>query len=132
MAKLKENTDNVAFGDCTFQIISDNEGMLMALSKYAMMLDYVTQAQGEEQLNVEGVINKILFDGMLKMIKELVKKHGFEDAKDFINCMIACQDGEEVANEIKHHERKDYQRQHDDILSRVPVLNPQTSFDFAK
>lgn len=132
MAKLKENTDKMAFGDCTFQITTANEIMLKALTKYAMMLDYVTQAQGEDQLNVEGVLNSILFNGMSKMIKELVKKHGFEDTMEFMDCMNACSDGEEVANEIKHHERNEYQRQHDDILAHIPVPDNQGKLDFAK
>lgn len=132
MVKPKEETDKMAWGDCTFQITTPNEIMLKALTKYAMMLDYVTQAQEEEQLSVEGVINSILYNGMNKMIRELAKKHGFEDSSDFMDCMSACEDGEEVATEIKHHERSEYQRQHDDILSHVPIPDTQAKFDFAK
>ena len=130
--KKKEETDSMAFGDCTFKITTANEIMLNALSKYAMMLDYVTQSQGEDSLNVEGVINNILYNGMSRMMKDLVKRHGFESSEEFIDCMRACQDGEEVMNEIKHHECTEYQRLHDDILAHIPVEDKQTKFDFAK
>lgn len=132
MARSKEQTDSMAFGDCTFQITTANEVMLKALTKYAMMLDYVTQAQGEDQLNVEGVLNSILYNGMSKMIKDLVKKHGFEDPTEFMDCMNGCADGEEVANEVKHHERVEYQKTHDEILSHIPLPDKQSKFDFAK
>ena len=132
MVKVKEQTDSMAFGDCTFQITTANEVMLKALTKYAMMLDYVTQAQGEDQLNVEGVLNSILYNGMSKMIKDLVKKHGFEDSIEFMDVMNSCKDGEEVANEVKHHERAEYQKVHDDILCHIPMPDTQAKFDFAK
>ena len=132
MAKPKEQTDSMSFGDCTFQITMANEVMLKALSKYAMMLDYVTNAEGEELLNVEGVINSILYNGMSKMIKDVVKKHGFENQEEFIDCMNGCQDGEEVSIEIKHHECTAYQKLHDDILSHIPVEDKQRSLTFAE
>lgn len=130
--KKKEETDSMAFGDCTFKITTANEIMLNALSKYAMMLDYVTQSKGEDSLNVEGVINNILYNGMSRMMKDLVKRHGFESSEEFIDCMRSCQDGEEVMNEIKHHECTEYQRLHDDILAHIPVEDKQSKFDFAK
>lgn len=132
MVKVKENTDSMTFGDCKFQITTANEIMLKSLTKYAMMLDYVTQAQVEDHLNVEGVLNSILYNGMTRMIKDLVKKHGFEDVTAFMDVMTSCKDGEEVANEIKHHERAGYQKQHDEILSHIPIPDMQTKFDFAK
>ena len=132
MGKKKEETDSMAFGDCTFKITTANEIMLSALSKYAMMLDYVTDSKGEDTLNVEGVINNILYNGMSRMMKDLVKRHGFESSEDFIDSMRGCQCGEEVLNEIKHHECVEYQRLHDDILAHIPVEDKQTKFDFAK
>lgn len=132
MGKKKEETDGMAFGDCTFKITSENEIMLSALSKYAMMLDYVTQSKDEDSLNVEGVINSILYNGMSKMLKDLVKRHGFESQDEFIDCMNCCKDGEEVMNEVKQHECTEYQRLHDDILAHIPVEDKQAKFDFAK
>ena len=130
MAKPKEQTDLMAFGDCSFQITMANERMLKSLSKYAMMLDYVTCAEGEKLLNVEGLINSILYNGMSRMIKDMVKKHGFEDQEDFIDCMNACKDGEEVSIEIKHHECSAYQKMHDDILAHIPLDDKQKSLEF--
>ena len=132
MGKKKEETDDMAFGDCTFKITTANEIMLNALSKYAMMLDFVTDSKGDNALNVEGLINSILFNGMNRMIKDLVKRHGFESSEEFIDSMRACKDGEEVSIEVKHHECEEYQRLHDDILAHIPIDDKQCKFDFAK
>lgn len=125
MVKVKENTDSMACGDCTFQITTANEILLKALTKYSMMLDYVTQAGETELLNIEGLINAILFDGMTRRIKELAKKHCFDTQEEFIDCMAACKDGEEVAIEIRCSECNFYKKMHDEILSQIPVPDTQ-------
>ena len=131
MAKnVRKPTDNVEAGDCTFPITFPNEVMLRALSKYAMMLDYVTNAKEEEQLNIDGLINSILYEGMTKRIKDLVKKHGFEDQQEFIDCMAACQDGEEVFVEVKNQEKVFYQTAHDEILAHIPMEDRQGALPF--
>lgn len=130
MEKVKENTDSMAFGDCTFQITTANEIRLKALCKYAEMLDYVTNA--EEQACVDGLINSLLEQAMVKRIGELYKKHGFDSAQDFIDQLNACKDGEEVRHEVQEAEKISYQKAHDEILSHVPIPDTQTKFDFAK
>ena len=120
------NTTNIMpFGDCSFEITTGNEIMLKALTKYAMMLDFITNSQADEQLNVDGLINSILADGMTKRIKELVKKHGFENTDDFISNMLNCHDGEEVNIIVKDQELKFYHKLHDEILSYIPIDNKQ-------
>lgn len=130
--KKEEPTDNMPFGDCTFQITTANEVRLKAMSKYAMMLDYVVDADNAEKLNIDGLINSILEEGMVKRLKELSKKHGFESPEDFVESLLACQDGEETAYEIKEQERSFYQKMHDEILSHISVEDnsKQKSFEF--
>lgn len=125
MVKAKESTDSMACGDCTFQITMANEVLLKALAKYSMMLDYVTHADETEQLNIEGLINAILLEGMTRRIKELAKKHCFDTQEDFIDCMSSCKDGEEVAIEIRCSECNFYKKMHDEILSQIPVTDTQ-------
>jgi hypothetical protein len=122
--------NNVEAGDCTFPITFPNEVMLKALSKYAMMLDYVTNAKDDEKLNIDGLINSILYEGMTKRIKDLVKKHGFEDSQEFIDCMAACKDGEEVSVEVKNQEKVFYQTAHDEILAHIPMEDRQKALPF--
>lgn len=125
MAKAIENTDSMPFGDTSFQITTANEMMLVALIKYSQMLDFVTGAKGEEMLNVDGLINSLIADGMNRRIKDLVKKHSFEDAAEFVECLGACNDAEEVFSEIKQHEMQFYQKTHDEILSHIPLDSAQ-------
>lgn len=125
MAKDLESTDNMPFGDTSFQITTANEMMLVALIKYSQMLDLVTGAKGEEQLNVDGLINSLIAEGMTKRIKDLVKRHSFEDAQEFIESIGACNDAEEVAGEIRQHEMQFYQKTHDEILSHIPMESAQ-------
>ena len=79
--------------DCTFRMTVSNNIKLMALAKYAMMLDWVTNAKGEECLNTDGIINLILDEGMTRRVKDIAKKHGFYDSDDFITTMGDCGDG---------------------------------------
>lgn len=126
MPKRKtEPTDAMAFDTYSFQITSGNATMLSALVKYSQMLDYVTGASEDELLNIDGLINSILDEGMTRRIKDLVKKHSFESADEFIDCMTYCKSGEDVFNEIKQHEKNFYQMTHDEILSQVPLLDNQ-------
>lgn len=128
---MKNETDNFAFEDCTFKITTTNEMMLRALIKYSMMLDFVTNAQGEDMLNVDGLINSIMSEGMTRRIKELVKRHGFDDAEEFMDVMTSCSDGEEVSVEIKNRERIALQKMHDEILSHIPLDDKQKSLSFS-
>lgn len=125
MTKEIENTDSMPFGDTSFQITTANEMMLVALIKYSQMLDFVTGAKDEELLNVDGLINSLIADGMNRRIKDLVKKHSFEDTQEFIDCIGACNDAEEVFGEIKQHEMQFYQKTHDEILSHIPLEDAQ-------
>lgn len=129
--KRKEETDLMAFGDCTFQITAANETMLSALSKHAQFLDYQVSKKGNcEQLNLDGLVNKILYDAMKRRINELVKEFGFDDVDDFIDVMAHCADGEEVAIELDNHTFNKYQKQHDEILSHIPMDSGQKELPF--
>ncbi len=128
--KTKEQTDLMSFGDCSFQITTANEMMLSALSKYAQYLDYTTNAAQDEQLNIDGLINRILCASMERWIKELVKQYGFDSSDDFIDVMTHCEDGEEVSVELANHARIALQKEHDEILSHIPMDSPQRELPF--
>jgi hypothetical protein len=128
--KPKQETDLMSFGDCTFQITTANEMMLSALSKYAQYLDYTTNAAQDEQLNIDGLINRILCASMERWIKELVKQYGFDNSDDFIDVMTHCNDGEEVSVELANHKRIALQKEHDEILSHIPMDSPQRELPF--
>lgn len=123
--KMIENTDAMAFDSCQFQITSGNAVMLNALSKYYQVLDFVTNSPENEQLNIDGVINSIMGEGMTRRIKDLVKRHCFEGSEDFIDSMQAARDGEEVASVLKQKELDFYQKTHDEILSHIPIEDDQ-------
>lgn len=123
-AKFSED-GNTAWGDYTFKITVNNMLNLETLCKYALMLDWVTKAKGEDELSIDGVINEVLNDALLKRVKELAKKHGFADAHDFTESLDGCKDGEEVAHVIREAEQMSYERTHDRILMHVPMDDRQ-------
>ena len=114
----------------SFRITGINMNMLQALSKYAQMLDHVTNAAEDERLNVEGVINSILNDGMTKEIKDICKRHGFIDMEDFMESMSECRDGEEVAHTCKLRESIKLKKDHDKILAHIPIDDKQCRIPF--
>lgn len=123
--KTIENTDAMAFDSYSFQITSGNAVMLAALTKYAQMLDFVTNADENEQLNIDGLFNSIICEGMTRRIKDLVKRHSFESQEDFIDSMTYAKDGAAVAEVIKQKEMDFYQKNHDEILSHIPIEDDQ-------
>lgn len=128
--------DMAKFGNpqtVTFKITVDNMLNLETLCKYAQMLDWVTHAKGENELNIGGVVNEVLDEALSKRVKELAKKHGFADAHDFTESLDGCKDGEEVAHVIRESEQLAYIRAHDRILMHVPMEDRQKKlFDNAK
>lgn len=130
MKDVVTNTDSMAYDSISFQITMANESMLNALIHYSEMLDYVTHSKDDELLNIDGLINSLIAEGMTKRIKDIVKRHSFEDMEEFINCMAECHDGEEVLSEVKQHESSAYQKMHDEILSHIPVDDAQRSLPF--
>ena len=131
--KFTDDTGNMAWGDYTFKITVDNMLNLETLCKYAQMLDFVTHAKGENELNIDGVVNDILDEALSKRVKELAKKHGFADAHDFTESLDGCKDGEEVAHVIRESEKLAIERAHDRILMHVPMEDRQKKlFDNAK
>lgn len=127
MVKELESTDAMSADSISFEITMANEMMLTALTHYTEMLDYVTNAKDDEKLNIDGLINSIVAEGMTKRIKDLVKRHSFDSVEDFIDCMCACHDAEEAYSEVKSHEASAYQKMHDEILSHIPVEDAQKS-----
>lgn len=131
--KFIEDTGNMAWGDYTFKITVDNMLNLETLRKYALMLDFLTHAKGENELSIDGVVNEVLDEALSKRVKELAKKHGFADAHDFIESLDGCNDGEAVAHVIRESEQLAYERAHDRILMHVPMEDRQKKlFDNAK
>ena len=131
--KFTDDTGNMAWGDYTFKITVDNMLNLETLCKYAQMLDFVTHAKGENELNIDGVVNDILNEALSKRVKELAKKHGFADAHDFTETLGDCKDGEDVAIVIRESEKLALERAHDRILMHVPMEDRQKKlFDNAK
>lgn len=132
MGNLKKfaevNTDIESKGDVTFVITAANEQRLRALCKYSEMLDYIVNA--DEKASVDGLINSLLEQAMIKRINELYKRHGFDSANDFIERIESCADGEEVRSEVVEAEAVSYKRAHDEILSHVPVPSDQMELPF--
>lgn len=124
-SKLLNNTDSMVFDTYQFQITSGNAVMLSALVKYAQMLDYVTNSDESEQLNIDGLINSILAEGMIRRIKDLVKRHNFESQEDFIGNMTCARDGNAAQNIVHQKELEFYQKTHDEILSHIPIEDDQ-------
>lgn len=127
--KPKQETEP-SFGDCTFQIMPDNEMGLASLAKYAQYLDYKTNSGQGETLNIDGLINQLLSDGIERKIKEHVKQYGFDDKDEFMDVMIHCADGEEVAIELANHIQAKLQKEHDEILAHIPMDSPQKELPF--
>lgn len=125
MVKKAENTDAMAWGDYAFKITSGNMVNLSTLCKYAQMLDYITHAQGEDQLSIDGVVNEILYTALSKRVKELAHKHGYMSADSFINDLAMCDDGEAVAEAVKRAENEAYIAAHDRILEHIPLDDNQ-------
>ena len=123
--QTKTEAGSAARGNCTFELTVDNVIGIDVLCKYAQMLDFVTNAKGEDELNIDGVVNEILDDAITKRVKELAKKHGFIDANDLIESLDGCMDGEEVAHAIRESERMAYERAHDRILAHIPIEDRQ-------
>ncbi|MBQ8037908.1 MAG: hypothetical protein IJ268_13035 [Proteobacteria bacterium] len=120
--------------DCNFRMTKGNHIKLKALAKYAMMLDWVTNAKGEDCLNTDGILNLILDEGMTRRIKDIAKKHGFYDSDDFITTMSDCGDGDEVTYAVRYKEQNYLKRAHDEILKHIPIDDKQKDlpFDSAK
>ena len=124
-ATSTDNTDQMAWGDYTFKITVDNMLNLETLCKYAQMLDFVTRAQEENQLSIDGVINEVLDGALSKRVKELAGKHGFLSVSDFIEDLSKCKTGEEVAAAIRRAEQNSYLVAHERILSHIPLEDRQ-------
>lgn len=118
--------------DCNFRMTISNHIKLKALAKYAMMLDYVTNAKCEECLNTDGIINLILDEGMTRRVKDIAKKHGFYDSEDFITTMDDCGDGDEVMYAVRYKEHNYLKRAHDEILKHIPSDDKQKDLPFDK
>jgi hypothetical protein len=103
---------------------------LDSLIKYAMMLDIATNAGVEEQLNVDGVINSLLSEGMIKRVKDLSKRHGFDSSSDFVETLNLCKDGEEVKAVVREQELEMLKKTHDEILSHIPLEDSQKKLEF--
>ena len=126
----QDDTENMAWGDYTFKITSGNMLNLSTVCKYAAMLDFVTNAQSDALLNIDGVINEILDEALSKRVKFLAKKHGFESDFDFSESLAVCKDGKEVALVIQESERNAYERAHEAILAHIPYEDRQQTIKF--
>lgn len=116
--------------DCSFRMTIANHIKLQALAKYAQMLDWATNATDDQRLNVDGIINLILDEGMTRRVKDIAKKHGFYDSDDFITTMGDCGDGEEVTYAVQYKERNYLKRAHDEILRHIPSDDRQKDLPF--
>jgi hypothetical protein len=121
---------NMSYSNCTFKISKPNLVQLNVLLKYAMMLDFVADADVANTINIDGLINSILDECMSKRIKDLTKRHGFNKSQEFVSTLTACMDGEEVYAEIKKHELETLNQQHASILRYVPAESRQLDLPF--
>ena len=92
--------------------------------------DGVTNAEEIERLNVDGVINSLLAEGMTKRVKDLAKRHGFDASSDFVESLNLCKDGEEVKAVVRDQELEMLKKTHDEILSHIPLEDSQKKFEF--
>lgn len=127
----KEETDQINVGDFTFGLTGGNDMKLRALIRYAQFLDYRVDANPNDgnELSIDGLVNYLLSQAMDKMIKDLVKKHSFENENDFYDTVAECKDGEELKVEIVKKERNYAEKLHDEILSYVPMDEKQLKLD---
>ena len=122
----KEQTDLLRAGECTFGITGSNDMMLRALMKYTMMLDTVASQVGdEEQLTMDGLINFLLDDAINRNIKEIIKRHGFEDRNDFYDSIATCQSGEEVKAVCEDREKTKLMTMREQIREQMPIDDKQ-------
>lgn len=118
--------------ECTFKITGINAGMLAAFAKYAMMLDYVSHADGDNVLSIDGIMNTLLDEALKRRIKELCKCHGFLDIEDFMEVMGECEDGEEVRARINERQHEAFKQAHDNILAHMPIDDKQCQLPFGE
>lgn len=121
-----------ASGECTFTLTGSNERKLRALSMYMRVVEEVSRPkQDGEPLCFDGLLNT-LFDQISDLwIKDLVKKHGFADAKDFIDIACACKDQIELLDIIHKLEKCRYIVTYQKILEQIPIPDPQMGLPFA-
>lgn len=122
-----DTPDICAHGECCFKISIANEVLLNAIVKYAQMLDFVCNSEADEQLNIDGVINSVLEEGLERRVKVLMARHGIKKREDFLCAMEESDDGYSASANLKAYEMDCYHEMHDEILSHIPIEDRQTS-----
>lgn len=117
--------DNISIDTLQFKVSADNMRAIEALCKYAQMLDLVTNAEDDEKLSVDGVVNCLLHDASEKRLREIVKKHGFVDLDDAIQTLEDCTTADDVVAALRNAEKAAYEREHMRILAHVPIEDRQ-------
>lgn len=121
---------NSEFKDFSFRISSENMIMLCAMVKYCQMLDYVSNADDNEKISMDGIVNSIIALHMAREFKVLAKKHGFDTVNQFTSRLIGCDDGAAVYDEIQKQEFLSLCATRNVILSHTPVESKQKTINF--
>lgn len=121
--KKQQTESNKEAGIVSFCITETNEKYLNAITKYLQRTEYILKP--DETVNIDGVINDALECAFLSKIKNLTKKHGLSNEKDFVYMINTCKDGKEVCSFIQEAEANEMKRDYDKILSQIPVPDTQ-------
>lgn len=141
MSKAKQKEENQkSCGKFEFEITADNERRLKAILVYSKVFDLIvfgdyeknpeTTDEAPEHLNDDGVINFVLDDALTKWIKVLQNKHGFTDAREFVDVIGGCESGEQVMDIIQRAEKRYYHGMYKGILSQIPLYDGQMQLPF--
>ena len=121
---------NSEFKDFSFRISGENMIMLCAMVKYCQMLDYVSNADDDSKISMDGIVNSIIALHMAREFKVLAKKHGFDSVNQFTSRLVGCDNGEAVYNEIQNQEFISLCAARNVILSYTPVESKQKTINF--
>lgn len=127
MKKQKEPTDNVTFEQATFCLSTANKMLLEAYQKYAQYLDLILDTKPDECVgnDLNGILNYLLETSLNKELKDIQKKHGFDNFQEMITNLLQCTCAEEVEAEIRTSELKAHEKTHQKILDQIPVEDRQ-------
>jgi len=127
MKKKKEPTDTIAFDSCKFNISTGNMLLFKAFQKYSMYLDDVLNVKPEESVGTDmsGLLNYLVETALTKELKDIQKKHGFENLDDMVDALYACNTPEEIYSEIHQAEMTERAKLHQKILEQIPEEDRQ-------
>lgn len=122
------NSDSI-----TFLANESTAKRLDALSKYYHMISEQAKDNDDiytEALNFDGIINALLDDVLSRRIKDIIKRHSFEDDIEFVDGINSCRDDAECKRFIESAEKRYYIKSYNKILEHMPVIDNQKVINF--